>query len=79
MSRKANFLKQSCPQLIATTSFRMSLDGTYAVKTDKKWVKVIQNLSPNLRKALDKKVKYLSENPNYPSLNTKPYSGVKMC
>ncbi len=52
----------------------MSLDESYSVVTDpkfNKWIK--KNLPSQLKKILDRKIKYLTGNPRHPSLNTKKY------
>ncbi len=55
----------------------MSLDPSYEVKAELKFEKYIKkNLPPHLKKVLDQKLKYFAENPNHPSLNTKPYGGL---
>ncbi len=49
----------------------------YTVKYEDRFEKWVQkNLPQQIKKALDKKLEYFSNNPNYPSLNTKPYTGV---
>ena len=55
----------------------MSLDPSYRICYEKKfekWVK--KNFPQKLKGVLDEKLRYFSENPNHPSLNTKPYTGV---
>lgn len=52
----------------------MSLDSSYEMYALPKLEDSIQkNLPQHLRKILDRKLKYLSKNPFYPSLNTKKY------
>ena len=55
----------------------MTLEEGYEISYDKKfddWIK--KNLPHQYKKVLDRKLKYFRENPNHPSLNTKPYSGL---
>ncbi len=49
--------------------------GYYKILLDKDLDKYIRkNLSPDLKKAFDKKLKFLKEDCRYPSLNFKPYN-----
>lgn len=53
----------------------MYWDKTYKILTDKKFNKILRKkLAPQLKKVFDKKLAYLIENPEHPSLNTKRYS-----
>ena len=54
----------------------MNFDASYSVKTEKKFETYINNLPKQIKEVFDDKLKYLSQNPNHPSLNTKPYSGI---
>lgn len=55
----------------------MSLGRGYEVYTDRKFEKWIRkNLPPKYKSLLDQKLAYFKENPEHPSLNTKPYAGV---
>lgn len=55
----------------------MSLEPGYNIYTERKFEKwVRKNLPQKYKKLLDEKLKYFEENPNHPSLNTKPYTGV---
>lgn len=46
----------------------------YKILVEPKFEKNIQkNLPSEYREVFDEKIKYLSNNPNHPSLNTKPY------
>ena len=48
------------------------MDGSYKVLTLSKFNKSIKkNLPRQLKGVLDRKIKYLAENPHHPSLNTK--------
>ena len=50
----------------------------YKVLVEKKFKKIIQkNLPQEYREVFDEKIKYLSNNPEHPSLNTKPYNVSK--
>ncbi|HBL51658.1 MAG: hypothetical protein A2694_02950 [Candidatus Blackburnbacteria bacterium RIFCSPHIGHO2_01_FULL_40_17] len=56
----------------------MNWDSSYEIFIDKKLPKIIKrNLPQNLKKVLDRKLKYLATNPNHPSLNTKSYDVSK--
>ncbi len=57
-----------------------SIDG-YKILQDKSLTKSIKkNLPSHLKKVLDKKLKYLSQNPFHTSLNTKKYeSSPRTC
>ena len=53
----------------------MSLDPSYEIKYERKFERyVTKNLPKHLKEVLDQKLKYFSENPHHPSLNTKPYT-----
>jgi len=54
----------------------MNLDASYSIKTERKFETYINNLPKYIKEIFDDKLKYLSENPNHPSLNTKFYSGI---
>lgn len=53
-------------------------DGSYTVLAHKKFAKTVKKkLPPHLVKVLNRKIKYLKDNPRHPSLNTKPLSVSK--
>lgn len=55
----------------------MNFDSSYEIKYDRKfesWVK--KNFPRHLKSILDAKLRYFTENPRHPSLNTKPYGGI---
>lgn len=54
----------------------MNFDGKYKIFKIKKFEQSIESLPKPIKKVLDEKLDYLSENPNHPSLNTKQYNGV---
>ncbi len=53
----------------------MKPDGSYSVVAHPKLQKFIKkNLPSDLKKIFDRKVNYLAENPEHPSLNTKQFN-----
>lgn len=53
----------------------MKPDSSYSVVAHPKLQKSIRkNLPPDLKKIFDRKVNYLAENPEHPSLNTKQFN-----
>lgn len=53
----------------------MSPDHSYGIFLDPRLSKVIKkNLSPQLKKAFDRKLNYFKENLHHPSLNTKRFN-----
>lgn len=55
----------------------MSLDPGYEIYAERKFDKWIKkNLPTKYKSLLDQKLAYFRDNPNHPSLNTKPYIGV---
>ena len=62
--------------LIELNLSSMNFDASYSIKTEKKFETYINNLPKRIKEVFNDKLKYLSKNPNYPSLNTKPYGGI---
>lgn len=53
----------------------MKWDDSYEIKTTVDLNKIIKkNLPTHLKKVLDRKLEFLADNPNHPSLHCKPYN-----
>ncbi|MCX6712178.1 MAG: hypothetical protein NT041_00615 [Candidatus Vogelbacteria bacterium] len=50
----------------------MPLDNSYAIFFEKRFQRIIAGLPKDIKRVFDAKMGYFRDNPNYPSLNTKP-------
>ena len=55
----------------------MPLDKTYTISFERKFQSVIDALPKDIKKVFDDKMGYFRDNPNHPSLNTKPLTVSK--
>ena len=50
----------------------MALDKSYKIFFERRFQRILDDLPEDVRKAFDAKMDYFKDNPNHPSLNTKP-------